>query len=255
MSRIPGRCLICYPSGVWGQSEHAPCTDRKYLCWCPNAHAELHDVAIRPDDETVSPSGSGRLNHAKMNMDPIVKNELARSIGVFFFSLVFLCILFATGIVDMPGYFPFLLAFATTGIIFLILVWFKKNHTAVKIPTNFSHQAKLEGLLSILLIFTIYLSISVLYPISRILWPVILLLMISLLVNISFKNSVYYQVNLPRWLFFYILVSALVILHDLVLGYPIMANITFIAILGIISMIIVLVYNKVSRGTHEKNTG
>jgi len=235
---------------------HLAQTIRKYLAWCPNVHAEMHDVAIlRPGDEIVIPSGSGRLNHGKMNMDPIVKNELARSIGVYFFSLVFFCILFATGMVEMPGYFPFLLAFATTGIIFLVLVWFRKKHITVKIPTNFSHQAKLEGLLSIFIIYSLYLSISVLYPISGIIWPFILLVMVIVLVNISFKNGKCYQVDLPRWLFFYILVSALLTLHDLVLGYPLLPNITFIAILGIVSIVIVFIYNKVSGGTSEKNTG
>jgi len=229
---------------------------KKRVGWCPNVHAEIREVAIRPDDETVPPSGSGRLNHGKMNMDPIVKNELARSIGVFFFSLVFFCILFATGIVEMPGYFPFLLAFATTGIIFLILVWFRKNHTAVKIPTNFSfsYQAKLEELSLIIIIFAISMSISVLYPISGILWPVILLLIVMVLVNLSFKNGNSYRVNLPRWLFFYGLVSALIVIHDLVLGNAILSNIIFIAILGILSSVIVLMYIRVSGDVHEKNT-
>jgi hypothetical protein len=224
-------------------------TIRKYLGWCPNAHAELHDVALRPNDGTITSSGRGRFNPGGMNMDPIVKNELARSIGVFFLSLVFFCILFATGIVEMPGYFPFLLAFTTTGIIFLVLVWFRKNHTTVRIPMNFSYQAKLEELLFIFIIFAIFMSVSTIYSITGILWPFILLLIVIVLVNVSFKNGKYYQVNLPRWLFFYSLVSALVIIHDLVLGNPIFLNITFIAILGIISIVIILVYKKVSGDT------
>lgn len=40
---------------------------------------------------------------------------------------------------SLPGYAPFLMSFLTTGIIFLILVWFRKNHPTVKIPTHFSH--------------------------------------------------------------------------------------------------------------------
>lgn len=185
-------------------------------------------------------------------MDPIVKNELARSIGVFYLSWVFFSILFVMGILEsLPGYAPFLMSFLTTGIIFLILVWFRKNHPTVKIPTRFSHLDKLEGLLSILIIFAIYISISVLYPISGILWPVLLLGIVIVLVNISFKEEKNYQVNLPRWLFFYILTASLIIIHDLVMGNITQSIIIFIAILGIISIAIVLVYNKVSGDTHE----
>jgi hypothetical protein len=229
---------------------------RGWLGWCPNAHAELRKVVIRPDDETVTPSGSGRFNPGGMNIDPVVKSELARSIGVFYLSLVFFCILFVTGILDsLPGYAPFLMSFLTTGIIFLVLVWFRKNHPTVKIPTHFSHLARLEGILSVLIIFAIYMSVSVLYPISGILWPVILLVIGIFLVNISFKDGENYQVNLPRWLFFYIFVASLIVIHDLVLGNTTQSNIIFIAILGVISMVIVLVHNKVSGGIHEKNTG
>ncbi len=228
---------------------------RKYLGWCPNIHAGMQDITIPTDGAVIAPLGSGRLDQGKMNIDPIVKNELARSIGVFFFSLVFFSILFATGIVEMPGYFPFLLAFAATGIIFWVLVWFRKNHAPVKITANFSHKAKLGGALSIFILYFLYLSISVLYPVTGIVWPAVLLLMVIILVNISFKNGRYYQVNLPRWLFFYIFVAALFIFRDLVLGYPFTQDITFIAILGIISVVVVFAYNKVSGDNREKSTG
>jgi uncharacterized membrane protein YhhN len=188
-------------------------------------------------------------------MDPIVKNELARSIGVFFISLVFFCILFITGILGLPGYAPFLMAFLTTGVIFLILIWFRKNHPSIKTPTHFNYRAKLGGLLSLLIVFAIYMSISLLYPISRILWPVLLLVSVIVLMAISFKEGKSYRVNLPRWLFFYIVVSALIVIHDFVMGNATQLNIIYIVILGIISIVIVLWYTRISGNTDERNTG
>jgi len=187
-------------------------------------------------------------------MDPIVNNELAPSTGIYFFSLVFFSILFTTGTVEMPGYAPFLLSLFTTAVIFLILVWFRRNHIAVKIPTNFDHKNKLEELSFILIIFILYLSISALYPITRILWPVILVLIVIVLLRISFRTEKGYSVTLTNWLFFYMLVSALVVIHDLVLGNEIMQNLIFIAVLGIISVVVVTGYNKVL-GDKEKADG
>lgn len=177
-------------------------------------------------------------------MDPIVKNELARSIGVYFFSLVFFSILFATGIVEMPCYTPFLLSLFTTAVIFLVLVWFRRNHIPVKIPTDFGHKNKLMGLLSVLVIFVLYLLISEQYPIARILWPIILVLFAIVLVRVSTRTEKGYSVTLSSWLFFYILVSALIITHDLALGNETIQNLIFITVLGIISVVGVIGFNK-----------
>jgi hypothetical protein len=187
-------------------------------------------------------------------MDPLVKNELARSIGVFFLALVFFSILFATGIVEMPGYVPFVLAFVTTAVIFLVLVWSGKNSQPVKIPAILSLRTKMEEFLFILLIFSIYLTVSLVYPVFRYIWPVLLLLIVIFLLDISFKTGDHYKVKPAKWLFFYIVVSSLIVVHDFVLGNAIMSTVIFITILGVISVVIVVGYQKISGNTGENYT-
>jgi hypothetical protein len=74
------------------------------------------------------------------------------------------------------------------------------------------------------------------------------------LVNISFKKGENYQVNVPGWLFFSIVVSSLVAIPDFVLGNDIWSTLIFIAILGIISVIIDIGYSRISGNTNAKST-
>jgi hypothetical protein len=187
-------------------------------------------------------------------MDTLVKNELARSMGIFFLTLVFFSILFTTGIVEMPGYAPFVLAFITTAVTFLALIWSGKNPRMVNIPGFFSLHTRMEKFLFILLVFFIYLTVSLLYPVSVYLWPVFLLFMVIFLLDISFKTGEHYQVNLTKWLFFSIVVSLLIVIHDFIIGNATMSTLIFIAILGMVSIVIVVGYKKISGNPGERGT-
>lgn len=199
-----------------------------------------------------------------MKMDYIVKEEMWRSVPVYFVSFLVIGILVMKGYLPLPLSSTFLLALIPTAMHVLFMVWYRrKNHLADPTITNITdHAPRREGhgekdtkqrraviekvvdAVLVVAVFLIYLYASLISSVNQIVWFLALVIIGMLLTRIIFIEHGEYRVNLVRWVVFYFSVSAIILLRDLILEYPVIPTLGGLALVGIISVVVLLMWEK-----------
>lgn len=202
-----------------------------------------------------------------MKIDYIVKEELLRSLPVYFFCFLIIGLLDIEGYISISGLGTFILAFVFTAIHFSFMVWYRKKE---QIDSNsiffiidhilssrsyeektakphdkeisiFSSLRKNVGLLIItLFLYIAYLYASLTYHIDQIFWILVLLFVGSTLSKIIYDERKEDQNDPVRLLFFYVIACVFIFVRYLVLDYPILPVLKGSIILGILLVLLVL---------------
>lgn len=180
-----------------------------------------------------------------MTLDPILKEELWRSIVVYFISFLGIgtVIISARLPVDLGLTFP--LALIPTCLHCWLMVWYRrKEHIADPSPISIldhaltiqkSHRSTgghLADAVFAVIIYLIYLLLVRTYPPIPFLWIIVLLIVSGLLARAIFTTDGRYRVTLGRGTLFYLTLSALLIVRFLVLGGPIVPLLIVLGIVG-----------------------
>jgi len=204
-----------------------------------------------------------------MKIDSIVKQELLRSIAVYFFFFFLFNALYYKGYISIEPGIILILAFLVTIVHFWLMVWYRRKEQLLN-PSIFviidyifrpkSYEEKTKELcknkktsifLSFrknisLLIFTVllyiaYLYTSLFYNINQIYWGLFLLFMGFALSKIIYCNcTVEEQKDPMRFLIFYLILCIFIFVRYLVLDYPIFPILKGSIILGALLIILVL---------------
>ena len=199
-----------------------------------------------------------------MKIDPIVKEELWRSVAVYGGSFLIIGFLTVAGNLPLPLSYILLLALIPTAVHFLVMVRYrrKENLTDPTITNVFRHALRLrdhgektttrrrvvvEKVIDAALlvtIFLIYISASLAYSINQIFWLPVLILIGLLLARIIFTDGGEHRVNLARSVVFYLGAAGIVLLRYLALGYPVISLLQAIALVGIITFPILYIWER-----------
>ncbi|WAI01075.1 hypothetical protein [Methanogenium organophilum] len=199
-----------------------------------------------------------------MKIDYIIKEEMWRSVAVYFVSFLVIGILVVKGYLPLPLSSIFLLALVPTATHFLLMVWYRrKEHLADPTITNIlRHALQLEGhgekdtkqrraviekvvdAVLVVAVFLIYLYASLVSSVNQIFWFLALVIIGILLTRIIFIERGKYRVNLVRWVVFYFIVSAIILLRYLILEYPVIPILGGLILVGIVSIVVLLMWEK-----------
>ncbi len=198
-----------------------------------------------------------------MKIDYIVKQELWRSIAVYWGSFLAIGILIVTGYLPVPVSYTFLLALIPTVAHFRIMVWYRRmDYLANPTIMNIIHHLRSEehreektkqrraivekvvDAILIVTIFLVYLYASLADSINQIYWLPILIIIVILLTRIVFTDGGERRINLARWVAFYLTVSGVLLLRYLALGYPVVPLFQALALVGIVSFPILYVWER-----------
>lgn len=202
-----------------------------------------------------------------MKIDYIAKEELLRSLPVYFFCFLIIGFLNMEGYISISGLGTFILALFFTAIHFSFMVWYRKKE---QIDSNsiffiidhilssrsyeektakphdkeisiFSSLRKNASLLTItLFLYIAYLYASLIYHIDQIFWILVLLFVGGALSKIIYGERKEDQNNPVRLLFFYVIACVFIFVRYLVLDYPILPVLKGSIILGILLVLLVL---------------
>ncbi len=203
-----------------------------------------------------------------MKIDYMVKEELWRSLPVFFFSFLIIGFLDRKGNILLGVSGTFILALVFTVIHFSLMVWYRKkegiasNSIFFIINYIFSSKSREErtrelykdeetGFLSsfkrnirllivTVLLYVAYLYTSLVYNIDQIFWILVLLLIGGALSKIIYGEKKTDQKAPVRLLVFYLIGCIFIFVRYLVLDYPIFPILKGSVILGILLVLLVL---------------
>ena len=160
-------------------------------------------------------------------VNSIVKEELLRSIAVYFFAFMGFAALIKEEYLDVDVLAIPILAFIVTAIHFSIVVWYRrrKQHTApskTPLPATASAQ-KLHKNLKIgiiaVLVYVLYLYASVEYNLTqKVTWLVIFVFLILSFGKIFLEDAEKHPLRLIP---FFLVVGVFMCMRELVLGHPI----------------------------------
>ena len=199
-----------------------------------------------------------------MKIDYIVKQELWRSVAVYWGSFFVIGFLIVSGYLPLPAFLLFPLALVPTTAHFLIMVWYRrKEQLANPTITNAllyalrrgehgegeKQQGKviIEKVVDAVLavaIFLIYLYASLAGSINQVFWLPVLVIISLLLARIVFIDGRERRVTLARSVVFYLIAAAIVVLRYLALGYPVVPLLQAIALVGIVSFPILYIWER-----------
>lgn len=196
-----------------------------------------------------------------MKFDSILKEEICRSVVVYFVSFLAIGMLIISKDLPINLGLTFPLAFIVTGAICWFMVRYRrKEHLLDPSPIAIlSHALQTrkkprsptgnttEIVLAILL-YLIYLVIAYAYPPIPFLWIAVLIIVSGILIHALFKVEGEYQVTPVRWSIFYLVLSALFIVRAIVLGYPVVPLVIVVGIIGIVSGVVLLLWKAWVRG-------
>lgn len=203
-----------------------------------------------------------------MNIGPIEKEELWRSLPVYFFSFLII------GYLDMKRYISvgapgtFILAFLVTVIHFSLMVWYRKKEKIDNLSIfliidhifrsksyedkilDISKKEKTSIISSVrknmrLLIFTIllyiiYLYASLVYNIDQTFWILVILFIGVIFSKIIYGERKADQKDPIRLLVFYVIACTFIFIRYLVLDYPILPILKGSIILGVLLVLLVI---------------
>ena len=203
-----------------------------------------------------------------MKIDDIVKQELWRSIAIYFFFLLFFIYLYKKGYILIEAQTTFILAFFSTIIVFSLLVWYRKKeqllnpsifsiighvfesrsyeektiqpHENEEISIFSSIRKNMRLLIFTILLYIIYLYASLVYNIDQVFWILIILFTGGALSKIIYDERKEDQKDPVRLLVFYVIACVFIFVRYLVLDYPILPILRGSIILGIPLVILAL---------------
>ncbi|MDD3622962.1 MAG: hypothetical protein PHQ81_11225 [Methanofollis sp.] len=196
-----------------------------------------------------------------MKFDSILKEELCRSVVVYFVSFLAIGMLIISKDLPISLGLTFPLAFIVTGVITGFVVRYRRmEHLFDPSPIAILGHAlqtrkkprsptgnTTEVVLAILL-YLIYLVIAYAYPPIPFLWIAVLIIVSGVLIHALFKVEGEYQVTPVRWSIFYLVLSALFIVRAIVLGYSVVPLVIVVGIIGIVSGVVLLLWKAWVRG-------
>lgn len=176
-----------------------------------------------------------------MKIDSIVKEELWRSVAVYFISFIAVGILIMNEYLPVPLSYTFSLAVIPTAAHFFVMVWYRrKENLTDPTPTNILRHAlrlgeqreektkqrkaiveKVVDAILVVTIFLIYLYASLADSINQALWLPVLVIIGLLLTRIVFTDGGERRITPARSVVFYLIVAGVLILRYLILEYPV----------------------------------
>lgn len=202
-----------------------------------------------------------------MKTDPIVEQEVWRSVAVYFFSLLTIGALNLKGYISIGGIETILLAFLITATHFSLMVRYRKKEGLVdssifsiigyifqsgspekgKAGCSASGQKSRIILALAFFVYIVYLDASVKYGLDQIFWPLVLVFFGASLSEVVFSREKRDHADLHKWGTFYAIVSLFVFARYLVLDYPILPVLKGTLIVGTVLLLFLLLIQKKTR--------
>jgi len=204
--------------------------------------------------------------YGSQNMKPdlIVKQELWRSVAIYFFSLVAIGALNLKGYISIGGIATFLLAFLITAVHFSLMVKYRKKEGLIdssifsilgymlqsgspeKGKARHSASGQKSRIILALAVFAyiVYLDASVKYGLDQIFWPLVLIFFGASLSEVVFSREKRDYTDLFRWGTFYTITSFFIFARYLVLGYPVLPVLKGAMIVGTVLLMFLLLMQK-----------
>jgi len=197
-----------------------------------------------------------------MKLDPIVKEALWRSVVVFFVSVFIVAIIIGTGPLPIPAFLLFPLALTIAAAYFSIMVWSgrkaagrSKPHAYPPSPPpgkGYREGEKIQRVvvekaadaILAVVIFLIYLYMSLAGSINQVFWLPVLVIVGLLLARIVFTDGGIRRITFARSVVFYLGAAGIVLLRYLALGYPVLPLLRGIALVGIVTFPILYVWER-----------
>ncbi len=203
-----------------------------------------------------------------MNIDHIVKEELLRSFPVLFVSFLIIGLLIREGYIPLEMSRVFILALFVTAVHFFFMVWYRKkeqiddnnffniidhilsskSHDEKITEINKDEKTKISSsirknmrlLILTILLYIIYLYVSLVYNIDQVFWILIILFTGGALSKIIYGERKEDQKDPVRLLVFYVIACVFIFVRYLVLDYPILPILKGSIIFGILLVLLVL---------------
>jgi len=203
-----------------------------------------------------------------MKVGSIVKEEIMRSLPIYFFSFLIIGYLNAEGYISIREVEIFILAFFVMLVHFSFMVWYRKKEQLVdpSISSIISHifQSKsyekktnvicknekttifmlikknISFLLIAMFVYVAYIYASLVYKIDQIFWILVILFIGGVLSKIIYGNREADIKNPMKILYFYIITCVFIFIRYIVLGYSILPVLKGGIILGILLVLFVL---------------
>lgn len=195
-----------------------------------------------------------------MKIDFIVREELWRSIPVYFVSFLAIGLLIPGGYLPLPLSSVFVLALIPTAAHVHVMVRYRrKGHLTDPTITNIlghAFQPDEEGKSSrvgtgktadavlFVAVFLIYLYACLAPEIDQVFRFIALVAIAVLAVRLVFIHKGRRRISLVRWLIFYILLSAVILLPYLISGYPGLSFPGGLLVVGIVSTVVLWAWEK-----------
>ncbi len=199
-----------------------------------------------------------------MKTDPIVEQELWRSVSVYFFSLLTIGALNLKGYISIGGIETILLAFLVTAAHFSLMVRYRKKEGLVdssifsiigyifqsgspekgKARCSASGQKSRIILAIAIFAYIVYLDASVKYGLDQLFWPLVLVFFGVSLSEVVFSGGKKDHADLLKWGTFYAIVSLFIFVRYLVLGYPVLPVLKGAMIVGTVLLMFLLLMQK-----------
>ncbi|WP_440954737.1 hypothetical protein ACSAZK_14235 [Methanosarcina sp. Mfa9] len=199
-----------------------------------------------------------------MKTDPIVQEELWRSIPVYFVSFLAIGALNLKGYISVEGIATFLLALLPTAVHFSLMVRYRKKEGLIdssifsiigyifqsgspeKGKSRCSASRKTSRIILAIAVFTyiVYLYASLKYGLDQIFWPLVLVFFGASLSEVVFSREKRNHANLLKWGTFYATTSVFIFARYLVLGYPVLPVLKGAMIVGTVLLMFLLLMQK-----------
>jgi len=92
--------------------------------------------------------------------------------------------------------------------------------------------------------YLIYIYASLVSALNQIFWLLALVIIGILLTRIVFIEGGEHRVTFVRWVVFFLIVSVIILLRYLILGYPVLPTLEGLVIVGIVSVVVLYIWEK-----------
>lgn len=199
-----------------------------------------------------------------MRINHIVKEELLRSLAIYWILFLIIAIPTVGGYLPLSTASAFPLAAILTAIYFCVMVWYRRKenlhdpnpisilHHALRLGEQREEKTKqrralvekaVDAVLAVA-IFLIYIYASLAGSINQVFWLPVLIIIGLLLTRIVFIDAGERRVTLARSVVFYLIAAAIVVLRYLALGYPVVPLLQAIVLIGIVSFPILYIWER-----------
>ncbi|MFZ3060339.1 MAG: hypothetical protein WA102_11475 [Candidatus Methanoperedens sp.] len=193
---------------------------KRLMGWCPVADTKINKPSSVEGYANIPEGGgdaSGKLFGSLFEWDYIVKEELLRSIAVFFYAFISIGMLISYGYIKTELTDTFFLAPIATFVFFIIMVWYRKTIQGF-FTYRFENIKPVRELAILAAIYALYISLSLQYPVLHKAWFLILLFTASKLGKI-------FELNRPtgiKMILFFAVASAFILIRYYALQMPLM---------------------------------